>query len=118
MTPENFAFWLQGFFELTDTDDLTPAQVMMVKDHLKMVFTKVTPDRAIKKKSKKARKVKVHTADEVFSKKPFESEGSLVDPTVTAEDTRKAMEKARKQAERMFPSPNRWVGGGRGQTYC
>ena len=42
MTPENFTFWLQGFFELTDTEELSKEQVAMVKEHLQLVFTKVT----------------------------------------------------------------------------
>lgn len=43
MTPEQFCFWLHGFFELTGRDDLSEAQVKMVREHLDLVFTKVTP---------------------------------------------------------------------------
>lgn len=43
MTPEQFAYWLQGFFELSGTDQLTAAQVKMVREHLATVFHKVTP---------------------------------------------------------------------------
>lgn len=42
--PEIFAYWLQGFFELTDATTLTPEQVKMIKDHLSLVFEKVTPE--------------------------------------------------------------------------
>jgi len=46
MTPENFSYWLQGYFELTDDGlPLTNTQVEIIKDHLALVFTKVTPDR-------------------------------------------------------------------------
>jgi hypothetical protein len=45
MTPENFAYWLQGYLELSATKDLTPAQVMIVKDHLALVLNKKTPER-------------------------------------------------------------------------
>lgn len=38
MTPENFAYWLQGLFELTDTNELTEEQVAMIKRHLATVF--------------------------------------------------------------------------------
>lgn len=59
MSPENFAYWLQGFFEIAGTDELTADQVKIVKDHLALVFEKVTPDRRVKpKKERKARKVK------------------------------------------------------------
>lgn len=39
MTAENFAYWLQGFFEITgDVKSLTPEQIKMIKDHLGYVF--------------------------------------------------------------------------------
>jgi len=44
MTSEQFTYWLQGFFEMTDTEKLTQKQTIMIKDHLKTVFNKVTPD--------------------------------------------------------------------------
>lgn len=46
MTSTEFAFWLQGYLELREDDKpLTPKQVQIIKDHLALVFTKVTPDR-------------------------------------------------------------------------
>jgi hypothetical protein len=45
MTAENFAYWLQGFFELIAVGEktpgklvLTPEQTEMVERHLKLVF--------------------------------------------------------------------------------
>lgn len=43
MNFENFAYWLQGFFEMTDSKNLSPNQVLMIKEHLKLVFEKKTP---------------------------------------------------------------------------
>ncbi len=44
MTPEQFAYWLQGFTELTkDMPVPSPAQWQAIKDHLTTVFVKVTP---------------------------------------------------------------------------
>ncbi|MCS7758614.1 hypothetical protein ACM7I9_09325 [Pseudomonas aeruginosa] len=42
MTPEQFAYWLQGFVELNGA---TPneTQWLQIKDHLKIVFEKRTP---------------------------------------------------------------------------
>jgi hypothetical protein len=40
----DFAYWLQGFFELTDPDKLTPEQISMIKEHLSLCFNKVTTD--------------------------------------------------------------------------
>lgn len=43
MTPDQFAFWLQGYFELSDSNNLTGPQVKMIKEHLALTLTKVTP---------------------------------------------------------------------------
>lgn len=43
MTAEQFTYWLQGFSELNDGETPTPAQWSSIQDHLKLVFTKVTP---------------------------------------------------------------------------
>lgn len=45
MTTEQFTYWLQGFFEISDTKTLNAKQVQIIKDHLALVFDKVTPDR-------------------------------------------------------------------------
>lgn len=45
MSPETFVYWLQGFVELTETDSISDKQWLVIKDHLKLVFDKKTPDR-------------------------------------------------------------------------
>lgn len=49
MTPEQFCYWLQGYFELKKTidhrDGATPETMKVIEDHLKLVLTKVTPER-------------------------------------------------------------------------
>lgn len=42
LTPENFCFWLNGFAELTP-EPPTAEQWKSIKEHLALVFTKVTP---------------------------------------------------------------------------
>lgn len=43
MTPEQFVYWLQGFFEMQpDLNSLTPYQVAMLRDHLGKVFNRET----------------------------------------------------------------------------
>lgn len=42
MTPEQFAYWLQGFAELTP-DAPSAAQWQAIRDHLALVFEKKTP---------------------------------------------------------------------------
>jgi hypothetical protein len=44
MTSQDFAYWLHGFFEISDSNKLTEKQVQIIKDHLDLVFKKVTPD--------------------------------------------------------------------------
>lgn len=38
MTSANFCHWMQGFFEISDSDTLTEKQVKMIKAHLNLVF--------------------------------------------------------------------------------
>lgn len=38
MQSRDFVFWLQGFFELTDTQTLTSNQIALIKAHLDLVF--------------------------------------------------------------------------------
>ena len=44
MTPEQFAYWLQGFAEISQKPP-TEAEWTIIKDHLATVFNKVTPNR-------------------------------------------------------------------------
>lgn len=43
MNPQDFCYWLQGFFELTEPRNLTEREVTIIKQHLDLVFNKVTP---------------------------------------------------------------------------
>ncbi len=38
MTSKDFCYWIQGFFELSESEELTPRQVEIIKNHLKLVF--------------------------------------------------------------------------------
>ena len=38
MTSRDFAYWLQGFFEIGNGEELTKEQTAMIKAHLNMVF--------------------------------------------------------------------------------
>jgi len=44
MTPENFIYWLNGFFEISGCKNLSDNQVQIIKDHLRLVLEKKTPD--------------------------------------------------------------------------
>jgi len=38
MQSRDFAYWLQGFFEISETNQLTEKQVQVIKNHLNLVF--------------------------------------------------------------------------------
>jgi len=40
MTPEQFVYWLQGFFEVTDATTVNQQQVKIIKEHLAKVFNR------------------------------------------------------------------------------
>lgn len=46
MDASDFVYWLQGFVELTETSTINEKQWLVIKDHLKLVFDKQTPDRS------------------------------------------------------------------------
>lgn len=43
MDQRDFIYWLNGFFELSAATTLNEQQVQVIKDHLNLVMTKVTP---------------------------------------------------------------------------
>jgi hypothetical protein len=45
MNSETFTYWLQGFVEIQQSESITDTQWLIIKDHLKLVFDKKTPDR-------------------------------------------------------------------------
>jgi len=38
MTSRDFAYWLQGFMEVSNATEITPEQLKIIKNHLNMVF--------------------------------------------------------------------------------
>jgi hypothetical protein len=59
MTPENFCYWFQGWLELERPETITPEQVQEIKNHLDLVFNKVTPDMRLYKSSDTALEYKI-----------------------------------------------------------
>jgi hypothetical protein len=47
MSEKDFTYWLQGFMEIENPTQLTERQTQIIKDHLKLVFDKRTPDRYV-----------------------------------------------------------------------
>ena len=55
MTSKDFAYWMQGFFELSETNEITPKQVEIIKNHLKLVFYyEIDPSYEVDEKTKVA----------------------------------------------------------------
>ena len=44
MTERDFVYWLQGYMELSGSGELTKEQVQIIKDHIKLVLEKKTPE--------------------------------------------------------------------------
>lgn len=44
MTPEQFCYWLQGFFEIAKPSALSPKEVEIIRNHLDLVFKHVLDD--------------------------------------------------------------------------
>lgn len=59
MTPENFCYWLQGFFEIQDISNivLSKKQVDIIREHLQLVFRKETSTHIIPKKRNLAQEI-------------------------------------------------------------
>jgi hypothetical protein len=47
VTPRDFVYFLQGFLEISNASTLDAHEVDVIKDHLKLVFQKETPDRSV-----------------------------------------------------------------------
>jgi len=50
MTPENFCYWLQGYIEIADPQTIKEESLSVIKNHLDLVFHKVTESKTSKKK--------------------------------------------------------------------
>ena len=46
MNEREFCYWLQGLFEVGGLESLDAAKTKVVRDHLALVFNKVTPQYA------------------------------------------------------------------------
>ncbi len=44
MNAENFVYWLQGFLEVSGAEELNNHQLRIVRDHIKLVLDKRTPE--------------------------------------------------------------------------
>lgn len=44
MTERDFVYWLNGYLELSTVETLNEEQVKCIKDHLKLVLKKKTPE--------------------------------------------------------------------------
>ena len=85
MNAKSFTYWLQGFFELSETTDLSPKQIQMIKDHLNLVFEKVTPDRVTNDVKKKEPETFVEALEGLGITDPFAND-SICSSTSDLED--------------------------------
>lgn len=45
MDEQAFCLWLQGYFEISGAKTIGEKEVKIIKDHLGLVFNKITPNR-------------------------------------------------------------------------
>jgi hypothetical protein len=67
MTPQDFVYWLQGCFELTDPKTLDEKQVQMIKNHLNLVFFHSIDPKATEGLSKEEAEKKQQVLNETHS---------------------------------------------------
>ena len=77
MTPVNFCYFLQGYFEISNSNTLTPEQVKMIRAHLNLVFFHAIDPETLKDKSEidKLKYQKIHDgakSGDTISQKEFE----------------------------------------------
>lgn len=76
MTPENFCYWLRGFLELTEKDNLTldSNQVHIISKHLRLVLADVTsePEQKSEPEKPKDKEVEVNVDAKMFALSPEE----------------------------------------------
>lgn len=65
MSPDHFAYWLQGFVELNKGARPTPEQWASIVQHLELVFKKVTPPVGGRDPQKPAKRLSQHTREEI-----------------------------------------------------
>ena len=83
MNSVEFAYWLQGYFELRDNDEpLTAKQVQIIKDHLALVFNKVTPDREAKTEKEEYPDVRPNLRDVRFDRPDLICAPAAVEPPI------------------------------------
>lgn len=49
MRPSEFCYWLQGYFELSNAEELTVEQINEIKKHLRLVCHPSTPTKDVSK---------------------------------------------------------------------
>jgi hypothetical protein len=62
---DKFAYWLQGFFEVSETDTITDKQAKLIKAHLNLVFKHEIDPSNLEGKSKEGKEdySKIHSGD-------------------------------------------------------
>lgn len=89
ITAEQFAYWLNGFFELSEAKSLNENQVEIIKNHLNLVFDKVTPNIGVTSKEEIETYIKAKKSfNDIDSSKRYcysnQNDGFLqIDPRIT-----------------------------------
>ncbi len=126
MNPENFAYWLQGFFEILAADggpdvELTVEQVACVKDHLALALTKVTPERG-ERNNERADDPQLGSLPSLLDKFLLCDKFSKPDAGIVVQPTMPNQVEPKTGVEywkgRPIKATCTWNGDGRGRKYC
>ena len=69
MTSRDFAFWLQGFFEVSNAETITKEQTHVIKNHLNLVFKhEIDPSMGDNKHQQELNEI--HNTSTIFNQNP------------------------------------------------
>jgi hypothetical protein len=75
MTSRDFAYWLQGFFEISNPETITAEQTQMIQKHLALVFIhEIDPSMGDEKHQDKLNSVHNMPASTIVKKDPFDQQ--------------------------------------------
>ena len=69
MKTSEFCYWLQGYFELSNTNELSKSQVDIIKNHLNLVFVHDLDPKQVKDKLQQIHDAKIqppNTSEDVI----------------------------------------------------
>lgn len=116
MSPENFVYWLRGFIEISHECEPDAEQWQMIKEHLDLVMTKVTPNHNVIVKLGPDHKITPDHGSPVLPTQvkplkvtPLEVDDSKVRPLTPEEDIESWLQEWIKRQPKLWENSRDWV---------